>query len=129
VGLHKLVERVERVGLDKGGMIFGETFNNLRVAEATLEAVAFYRAEEYRGRLLNITASERVVPESAIDTRKLWEFLARGGATAQTVPAVNSGQLFVSPYVEAVANMMRAYVAHELSESADSSRASVRPPA
>ncbi len=115
LAVRKVAAGVERLGVHADGVVFGETFHNLRVAEATLEAIAFYKPEEYRGRLLNVTASERIVPDSVVDTRKLWEFLARGGATAAAVPAKNSGQLLASPHVDAVAGVMRAYIERESS--------------
>ncbi|WP_187299439.1 non-ribosomal peptide synthetase [Nitrospira moscoviensis] len=115
LGLSNLIRRVERIGSASAAPILGEEFSNQRVAGATLEAVASYRPQEYRGRLLNVTASKRVVDDPARDTRTLWEFLARGGAESAGIPAGNSGQLFVSPHVEALADLLRDYIRKERS--------------
>jgi amino acid adenylation domain-containing protein len=129
LALSKVAGVVDRLRVHADDMMLGETYNNLRVAEATLEAIAFYKPEEYRGRLLNVTASQRVVPDSVLDTRKLWEFLARGGATAAAVPAINSGQFLAEPHVDAVANLVRSYIERELSlqDEMTSARSSVAP--
>lgn len=109
LGLGKLHERIERIGLDADGKIFGETFTNIRVAEATLEAIAVYKTQEFKGTLLNVTASDRVVADSVVDTRKVWEVLTRGGVTSVSIPAANSGQLFVTPHVEMLFDHLEAF--------------------
>lgn len=113
LAIRKIRERIERLGGDTDGLMGGGPFINRRLVEATLEAIAFYKPEEYRGRLLNVTASKRPIAEPALDTRRLWEFLARGGATPAAVLAHNSGQLLVSPHVETLADLIRGYIERE----------------
>ena len=109
----KLLERVKRVSQHPGGPLFGINLTNRRVAEATLEAIAFYEAREYRGTLLNVIASARALNESVVDTRRVWEFLARGESVFASIPAPDSGQLFVSPHVEQLADTLRRYLRQE----------------
>jgi amino acid adenylation domain-containing protein len=111
LGLSKIMGRIERSG--NVGRVFDEEYDNHRVAHATLKAIASYTALEYRGRLLNVVASERVVVDSSLDTRRLWEFLSRGGFVAAAIPAPNSGRLFVSPHVESLATVLRDYLMQE----------------
>lgn len=122
-GLHKLLDRLEHVGVHPGATIYGETFTHARVAEATLEAVAFYQPQEYRGKLLNVTASARVLDQAVIDTRAVWELLARGGAISASLPAENSGRMFVSPHVEALTDILRGYIERETSVQASTAQA------
>ena len=94
-------------GMLDGG--FGE-IQELRVMQSTLRAVAGYTVRPYPGSLLNIVASQRRVAPGALDTRRSWEGLASGGASAHHIPASDSGQLFVSPHVEEMAGYLQAYV-------------------
>ena len=111
LGVRKIKGRIEEAG--KVGRVFDEEYDNHRVAHATLKAIASYTASEYRGRLLNVVASERVVDDASLDTRRLWEFLSRGGFVAAAIPAENSGRLFVSPHVESLAKVLQDYLMQE----------------
>lgn len=127
LGRDKLVTWIQRA-FDKSEDTFldkflGEVYVNQRVANATLEACASYNALEYKGKLLNVVASERVVGNSVVDTRRMWESLAIEGAVAATIPAPDSGQLFVSPHVEALANILRSYLEQEFPSCGISAKA------
>ncbi len=111
LGMSKIKDRIEPSG--KVGRVFDEEYDNHRVAHATLEAIASYVPSEYRGRLLNVVASERVGVDPSLDTRRLWEFLARGGFVTAAIPAPNSGKLFVSPHVESLATVIQDYLMQE----------------
>jgi carbamoylphosphate synthase small subunit len=111
LGMGKIMERIQQSG--KIGRVFDEEYENHRVAHATLKAIAAYTASEYRGRLLNVVASERVVADSSLDTRRLWEFLSRGGFVEAVIPASNSGKIFVSPHVESLAKALQDYLEQE----------------
>jgi len=76
-----------------------------KVVQATMKAVAGYEPKLYPATLLNVMASERPVGDPSLDTRRAWEHLA-SGAVSVTVPSTDSGQLFVSPHVEVVAEIL-----------------------
>jgi thioesterase domain-containing protein/acyl carrier protein len=77
-------------------------FTSGRVVEATWKAVAAYMPPPLPGPLLNIIADEDPVPPE-IDTRRLWEPLARGGSETIFIHAKNSGRLFMAPWVTELA--------------------------
>jgi amino acid adenylation domain-containing protein len=85
-----------------------------RVVAATFEAVASYEAQPYPDRLLNVIASARPLPPGVIDTRPMWDSLARGGSRHIELPAQDSGRLFVSPHVEQLSGILREYVGTRL---------------
>jgi acyl carrier protein len=78
------------------------------VTRATLQAVARYNVRKFPGPILNIVASKRDVARSTTDTRHIWpEFGGEGSKTVQ-VPAIDSGQLLVTPHIEEVMTHLRA---------------------
>jgi amino acid adenylation domain-containing protein len=102
--------------LDKGldAALADSSYHVERVVEATLHAVAHYDAEPYPGGLLNVIAAERPLPASVVDTRHRWEALAHGPSRTVDLPAEDSGRLFVSPHVEALAACLAGYVRESL---------------
>ena len=105
--------------LDKGidAALADSSYLVERVMEATLHAVAHYEAEPYPGGLLNVIAAARPLPPAVVDTRRRWEALARGGSRTIDLPAEDSGRLFVSPHVEALATCLASYVRESLAPS------------
>jgi hypothetical protein len=105
--------------LDKGidAALADSSYLVERVLEATLHAVAHYEAEPYPGGLLNVIAAARPLPPAVVDTRRRWEALARGGSRTIDLPAEDSGRLFVSPHVEALAMCLARYVRESLASS------------
>jgi amino acid adenylation domain-containing protein len=87
-----------------------------RVKAATFFAVSRYEPPPYRGRLLNIIASKRARSGSTEDTRGTWSELALMGAQTVSIPAEDSGRLFVSPHVQELAQHLRAHVSRECPE-------------
>lgn len=77
------------------------------VTRATLQAVARYNVCPYPGRLINIVASKRHVARTVTDTRHAWPDLGGSGSRTLEVPAINSGQLLVTPHVEDVAKHLQ----------------------
>ncbi|WP_341889825.1 amino acid adenylation domain-containing protein [Variovorax sp. YR752] len=104
--------RTGRGLLDVGlkGTLEGSDYYIEKVVSATLHAVANYEPRAYPGELLNVIAIERPLPPGAVDLRREWEKLAQGESEAAMVPAEDSGRLFISPHVEAVAALLRARV-------------------
>ena len=102
-----------QVLLDEGldAALADSSYHVDQVIEATLYAVAHYDAEPYPGGLLNIVAAERPLPPTVVDTRHRWEALARGASRAIGLPAEDSGRLFASPHVEALAICIARYAA------------------
>jgi hypothetical protein len=94
-----------QVLLDEGldAALADSSYHVDQVIEATLHAVAHYDVEPYPGGLLNVIAAERSLPPTVVDTRHRWESLARGASRTVRLPAEDSGRLFVSPHVEALA--------------------------
>ncbi len=91
------------------------------VQAATFFAVSHYEPKPYRGRLLNIIAARRARPDSTEDTRGAWSELALMGAQTFSIPAEDSGRLFVSPHVQELAQHLRAYISRECPECANQS--------
>ena len=89
--------------------------NRSRVARATWYAIANYRPETFPGALLNVIAAKRPVPSRTVDTRRSWEELAQGETRTAFSDATDSGQLFVSPHVEQLAELIARYAAEQLS--------------
>ena len=87
-----------------------------RVMAATYFAVSRYEPKPYAGRLLNIIASHRPLVGSAEDTRTEWSDLASVGDEPVAIPAEDSGRLFVSPHLEALAQHLTFYFSRECSE-------------
>ena len=85
------------------------TFASARLTSATLQAVAEYEPEPYPGSIFHVVAGKRPLQEGAPDTRQLWTQLALSPSETVSVPAGDSGQLFVSPHVEQVAAAMAAH--------------------
>ena len=102
--------------LDKGldAALADTSYHVDQVIEATLYAVANYEAEPYPGGLLNVIAAERPLPPTVVDTRHRWETLAGGVSRTISLPAEDSGRLFVSPHVEALASCIAGYTAESL---------------
>jgi len=82
-----------------------------RLTEATFHAVAHYKVQRYPGKLLNCVASKRTIPEGTHDTRNEWMLSTENGTDTIYISAENSGRLFVSPYVEELADHIRRYLA------------------
>jgi thioesterase domain-containing protein len=80
-----------------------QDFQIQRLTQATLHAVARYRVKPFGGNIINIIASQRFVDSHTTDTRHRWQDLGKPDSAIYYVPAEDSGQLFVSPHVEAVA--------------------------
>ena len=99
-------------GLDE--TLAGSSYYVENVVLATLHAVAVYRPQPYPGRLLNVVAGERAVASGTIDTRRAWEALATGGAHTVHLGAEDSGRLFVSPHVDALARELGRFAAGEV---------------
>ena len=102
-----------QVLLDEGldAALADSSYHVDQVIEATLYAVAHYDAEPYPGGLLNVVAAERPLPPTVVDTRHRWEALSRGASRAIGLPAEDSGRLFASPHVEALAICIARYAA------------------
>ena len=96
----------------------------IRVIEATTLAVARYQVRPYSGGLLNIIASQRYLAESTIDMRREWERFAQRPSRFAEIPAEDSGQMFVSPHVEALARHIAAYAGERLTLTQESAPAS-----
>jgi hypothetical protein len=92
-----------------------------------LQAVSSYRARPYAGGLLNVIAAGRQVAPGTRDTRRAWEELAAGPIRTEITAAEDSGRLFVSPHVDALAQAVMQYAGREFSDSAAEEAAS--PPA
>jgi thioesterase domain-containing protein len=81
-----------------------------RLTKATFYAAAHYKVQPYPGKLLNCIASKRTIPDGTRDTRNEWMLLTEGGADTIYISAENAGLLFVSPYVEELANHVQRYL-------------------
>ena len=81
-----------------------------RMAKTTFNAVVRYSPKPYPGHVLNVIASQRVLNGEITDTRMVWGELARQGATTVTVPAENSGRLFVKPHVKDLAKALTIFL-------------------
>lgn len=81
-----------------------------QVADATFNAISLYDVRDYNGALLYIVATERPLKDNSKDTRLLWKKAARGPNVKAQVPAIDSGQLFVSPHVETVKEVISSYL-------------------
>jgi len=86
------------------------SFASARLMSTTFRAVAAYEPKPYPGSMLNVIAGKRHVPELSADTRTLWTQLTRGPSQTVTLPAEDSGRLFVSPHVEKLAEELTRYV-------------------
>ena len=93
-----------------------------RVSRATFHAVATYQTTAYAGGLLNVIASHRVFGEDVTDTRNTWSTLAQAASSTVSIPAENSGRLFVSPHVEVLADVLRSYLDGRLQRNAGAVR-------
>ncbi|MEO8057473.1 MAG: amino acid adenylation domain-containing protein [Burkholderiales bacterium] len=87
----------------------GSNYYSDKVVHATMRAIVSYEPRPYPGRLLNLIASKRPLPALAVDTRHCWENLA-ASSTSDAIQATDSGQLFVSPHVEKLAELLAHYV-------------------
>jgi amino acid adenylation domain-containing protein len=81
----------------------------IRVIEATTLAVARYQVLPYSGGLLNVIASRRPLAGSTFDMRRNWERSAQQPSRFAEIASEDSGQMFVSPHVEALAMHIAAY--------------------
>lgn len=81
-----------------------------RMAKTTFKAVVQYSPKPYPGHVLNVIASQRVLTGHIKDTRMIWGELARQGYTTVTVPAENSGRLFVKPHVKDLAKELTTFL-------------------
>ncbi len=93
------------------------TFASARLMRTTLQAVAAYEAEPYPSSILNVIAGNRRVLEGSTDTRQVWTQLALAPSRTVVIPAADSGQLFVSPHVEKLADEIRRYAHNHLPPS------------
>jgi len=84
-------------------------FQIQRLTHATFLAIARYRVQRFSGRIINIVASHRRVDDVIPDTRHRWSHLGNNDSQTIHIPAEDSGQLFVSPYVEELAAQLRLY--------------------
>jgi thioesterase domain-containing protein/acyl carrier protein len=96
----------------------------IRVIEATTLAVARYQVQPYSGGLLNIIASQRYLAKTTIDMRREWERFAQRPSRFAEIAAQDSGQMFVTPHVEALAMHIAAYANERLTLTQESAPAS-----
>ncbi|SLM49151.1 putative Multi-domain non-ribosomal peptide synthetase [Nitrospira japonica] len=87
--------------------IMDQDFQVQRLTKATLVAVSRYRVEPMDGDIVNVVASRNTVREGVADTRHDWQDLGSHGSSRIYLQAENSGRMFVSPYVEELANHMQ----------------------
>jgi len=87
--------------------IMDQDFQVQRLTKATLVAVSRYRVESMDGGIVNVVASRNVVREGVADTRHDWQDLGGAGSSRIYLQAENSGRMFVSPYVEELADHMQ----------------------
>ncbi|BCA53183.1 putative Multi-domain non-ribosomal peptide synthetase [Nitrospira sp. KM1] len=85
-------------------------FQIQRLTQATLIAVAHYRVCRLGGQVLNVVASRRQVDEVITDTRHGWAHSGNQDSYTVSIPAEDSGRLFVSPHVEPLAGEIRNYL-------------------
>jgi hypothetical protein len=83
-----------------------------------MAAVAKYSPRTLPVDLLNVIAKGRVVRSRESDTRRTWESLATGAKHFGQVSAADSGQVFVSPHVEELAQLLQQFAAERLSPRA-----------
>jgi thioesterase domain-containing protein len=109
--LRNKVNRAETI-LDKGikHTLADGDFQVDHVTRATLQAVASYKVQEYPGALLNVIAANRAMAEGRADTRGVWDTLAQLPSRRTFIPAEDSGQLFVSPHVEVLSELIADYI-------------------
>ncbi len=81
-----------------------------RMAKTTFKAVVQYSPKPYPGHVLNVIASKRTLNGSIADTRRVWGELSDQGHTTVTVPAENSGRLFVKPHVKYLAKELSTFL-------------------
>ena len=114
----KLLARLQNLAtpddLDSDDRPMDGDLHSERVAQATWLAVIDYDPRPYPGHLLNVIAAARTVPERVVDTRTRWQDLAEGGYQCDSLPADDSGRIFVSPHVESLANKLRDYISQRL---------------
>lgn len=87
--------------------IMDQDFQVQRLTKATLVAVSRYRVEPMDGCIVNVVASRNFVREGVADTRHDWQDLGGSGSSRIYLQAENSGRMFVSPYVEELADHMQ----------------------
>ncbi len=90
-------------------LIDGSYYRN-QVADATFDAISAYKVEPYDGSLLYVVASKRDLKPNSKDTRLMWKDAARKPSKKVRIPAIDSGQLFVSPHVESMVNEVEVYL-------------------
>ena len=101
---------------DRGSVFDENSYHRERVTQATFFAIARYDTEVFPGHLLNLIASKRPAVEGRRDTRMTWIQLAQEGGQAVSIPAENSGHLFVSPHVEQLSQHIAQYVSEAFQE-------------
>ncbi len=84
-----------------------QDFQVQRLTKATLLAVARYGVEPIKARIINVVASRHQVQDGSPDTRHSWQELGGDDSCLLYIPAENSGRMFVSPYVEELANHLK----------------------
>jgi hypothetical protein len=96
-------------------------FNNLMgrdnlspVARATWYAISRYDPKPLPGSLLHIIAEKRALRPGTFDSRHMWEQRVLDGSTTLFNPAIDSGQMFVTPNVEPLAVELEHYIARQL---------------
>ncbi len=111
---HKLAQATTLLDRGLEATLDESNYHAENVVRATLNAIAGYHPQPYPGRLLNIVASARPLARNTEDTRRHWESLAAQGGQAVFVPAQDSGRLFVTPFVEGLADQLDRFADAEL---------------
>jgi hypothetical protein len=83
------------------------------VTSTTFHAVARYQPRPYPGCLLNVIAATRRLSSSTHDTRLTWNELALKGGKTVSIPAEDSGRLFMPVHVQELAHHLAAYFDQE----------------
>ena len=99
------------------------TFGSARLVSTTLQAVAAYEPEPYPGGILHVIAANRPVSLDTPDTRQLWSQLASAPSRTVSLPAEDSGRLFVSPHVDDMAVELARYARTQISPDCSSNTA------
>jgi len=89
-----------------------------RLTQATLMAMANYEVREYPGRFLNLIASNRPLAAGTVDTRLVWDRLARDGADTHYITAKDAGLMLQSPHIDELAEYLKNIFPLDSEESA-----------
>ena len=102
----KLRNNVQGIGARDAELLERSEFQIRAIYHDSMAVIARYRVREYPGKLLNVVAIARPKNPNFADTRQCWETLALAGSQNASIAAVDSGQLFVSPHVEVLAQLL-----------------------